>query len=220
MEESDTLRPVLVMIHGGSLMSGVPDIPYAFRDQGFVVVGVRYRLNVMGFLALSELTKTDMLEASGNYGFSDQVTALKWVQRNAKAFGGDPSRVTIMGCSSGGSSVWNLIAIPSARGLFAHAVPLSSASRNNMTLRQAQKQNAPFVENVCGRGAEDTYKCLVEAKLERLMIGYDNLSKTVGFDHPFDFELPSPTEYLWRLHCRWRRCPERLACSFEFICSP
>ena len=66
-------------------------------------------MNVQGFLALEALTATDSASASGNFGFSDQVTALRWVQRNIKAFGGDPARVTIAGQSSGGTSVWNLL---------------------------------------------------------------------------------------------------------------
>merc|ERR1712113_604061 len=110
------------------LMVGQPDIPYALRHENLILFGVRYRLHVLGFLALAELTAHDPKHASGNYGFSDQVTALRWVQRNARVFGGNPDQVTIMGCSSGGSSVWNLMAIPSARGLFARAIPLSAAS--------------------------------------------------------------------------------------------
>ena len=52
------------------------------------------------------------LGVSGNYGLSDVITALRWVQCNAKAFGGDPDRVTLYGCSSGGAAVWSLIASP------------------------------------------------------------------------------------------------------------
>lgn len=196
MTSEGTLRPVLVDMHGGGLMTGAPDIPYGLRNEGFVVVGIRYRLNVLGFLALQELTAHDSKNASGNYGFSDQVTALRWVQHNVKAFGGDPSRVTIIGCSSGGTSVWNLLAIPAARGLFARAIPLSAASRNNMTLAEAQHQNKHFVDNLCGNWSDsaDIYKCLIDLSLERVMNGLMNLSKMSGFQHPFDFEFPSPAE--------------------------
>lgn len=195
MDTSSGLRPVLVTIHGGSLMEGTPDIPYGLRDEGIVVVGVRYRLNVLGFLAARELSEHDPLGVSGNYGFSDQVTALQWVQRNVKAFGGDPTRVTLIGCSSGGSSLWNLLAVPSARGLFSRAIPLSAASRNNMTLDEAQRQNALFINFVCDNMSAGADSCLREASLEQIMGGFMNLSAAVGFDHPFDFELPSPAEY-------------------------
>jgi len=195
MDTSSGLRPVLVTIHGGGLRKGTPYIPYGLRDEGFVVVGVRYRLHVLGFLAVRELSEHDPLSVSGNYGFSDQVTALQWVQRNAKAFGGDPTRVTLIGCSSGGYSLWNLLAIPSARGLFSRAIPLSAASRNNMTLDEAQRQNSVFVDSVCGKSSAGTYSCLKEASLEQIMVGLMSLSAAVSFDHRFDFELPSPSEY-------------------------
>lgn len=194
MDASSSLRPVLVSIHGGGLMGGTPDIPYGLRGEGFVVVGIRYRLNVLGFLAARELAEQDPSGVSGNYGFSDQVTALQWLQLNVRAFGGDPTRVTLIGCSSGGSSLWNLLAIPSARGLFSRAIPLSAASRNNMALDEAQQQNAVFVNFVCGNLSVGAYSCLREASLEQLMGGFMNLSSAVGFDHPFDFELPSPSE--------------------------
>lgn len=195
MTDLQTLRPVLVMIHGGSLVNGVPDIPYALRHEGFVVVGVRYRLNLLGFLAAHELSEQDPKHASGNYGFSDQVTALQWVQRNAKAFGGDPSQVTIMGCSAGGSSIWNLLAIPSARGLFASAIPMSAASKNSMTLAEAERQNSVFVQRLCS-GAANKYDCLMALSLESVMRGFMDMAgpNFPHFDHPDDFELPSGVE--------------------------
>ena len=95
------------------------------------------RLMALCWVLASAHGATAAAAASGNFGFSDQVTALRWVQRNIKAFGGDPARVTIAGQSSGGTSVWNLLAIPSAAGLFAAAIPMSGASRNNVTLQEA-----------------------------------------------------------------------------------
>ena len=69
----------------------------------------RTRINTCRCSLWQALTATDSASASGNFGFSDQVTALRWVQRNIEAFGGDPARVTIAGQSSGGTSVWNLM---------------------------------------------------------------------------------------------------------------
>ena len=150
------LLPVLVYIHGGSLEVG-KDFPFpAFKNRtDVVIVGVKYRLNMLGFLALEALSSHDPLGVSGNYGFSDQLTALRWVQANIAGFGGDKDQVTVMGCSSGGSSVWNLVASPMAVGLFHRAIPMSGGSRNNVTLKQAEAANMAFTRAVgCdgGRG--------------------------------------------------------------------
>jgi para-nitrobenzyl esterase len=62
-----------------------------------ISISINYRLGVLGFLALEELSSNDPRGVSGNYGLIDQITALQWVQANIKKFGGDPSRVTIWG---------------------------------------------------------------------------------------------------------------------------
>lgn len=187
-------KPVLVHIHGGSLVSGSPFPLYAFQDEPLIQIGVRYRLNLFGFLALRELSTNDLLGASGNYGFSDQITALRWAQRNVEAFGGNPDRVTLIGCSSGGTSIWNLLAAPLAKGLFHAAIPLSSASRNNVTLAQAEHDNRGFVDRTCGETA-DRYSCIMRLSCEKIMEGFLYMSSSFPFlEHP-DFELPSPSEY-------------------------
>jgi carboxylesterase type B len=82
----------------------------------------RYRLGAFGFLALPSLDKQSPAGLSGNYGLEDQQAALRWVQRNAAAFGGNPRNVTIFGESAGGAAVCDNIASPTAAGLFARAI--------------------------------------------------------------------------------------------------
>jgi para-nitrobenzyl esterase len=121
---SSDKRPVMVWIHGGAYTSGAGAI-YQGEDlarKGVVVVTVNYRLGVFGFLAHPELTKESANHSSGDYAFLDQIAALKWVQKNIAAFGGDPSRVTIFGESAGSWSVNNLVATPLAKGLFQRAI--------------------------------------------------------------------------------------------------
>ena len=99
----------MVWIHGGAYTSGAGAI-YQGEDlarKGAVVVTVNYRLGVFGFMAHPELSKESPAHVSGNYAFLDQIAALKWVQKNIAAFGGDPSRVTIFGESAGSWSVNN-----------------------------------------------------------------------------------------------------------------
>jgi len=122
--------PVFVWIHGGALSSGAgSDKLYdgaRLASQGMVVVTINYRMGVLGFLAHPALSAESRRNVSGNYGLLDQIAALRWVNRNIAAFGGDASNVTIAGESAGGLSVMYLMAAPEARGLFAKAVAQSA----------------------------------------------------------------------------------------------
>lgn len=122
--------PVLVWIHGGSLVSGAGSDAITdgsrFARQGLVVVSINYRLGPFGWLAHPALSAESRDGVSGNYGLLDQIQALRWVRRNIRAFGGDPGRVTIMGESAGALSVTYLMATPRARGLFHRAIAESA----------------------------------------------------------------------------------------------
>jgi para-nitrobenzyl esterase len=122
--------PVLVWIHGGSLVSGASrEAIYDGANlarRGVVVVSINYRLGVLGYLAHPQLSAESPDKVSGNYGLLDQLAALRWVQANIAAFGGDPANVTIAGQSAGGLSVLYLMVSPTARGLFAKAIAESS----------------------------------------------------------------------------------------------
>jgi para-nitrobenzyl esterase len=134
----------MVWIHGGSNVVGESDSydPTRLVQQGVVVVTMNYRLGVLGFLAHAALREDG---ASGNYALLDQLAALRWVQRNIGAFGGDPSRVTLFGESSGGNSVHAHIASPLAAGLFQRAIVESGASGlNQQTLAAAEEAGALF----------------------------------------------------------------------------
>jgi para-nitrobenzyl esterase len=121
--------PVIVWIYGGGFVNGGSSPPtYAgarLARQGVVLVSFNYRLGRFGFFAHPALTREQDGGLAGNYGFMDQLAALKWVQRNVAAFGGDPARVTIVGESAGGMSVYTLLTSPMAQGLFARVVVMS-----------------------------------------------------------------------------------------------
>ena len=118
--------PVIVWIYGGGYRNGSASMPLYWGDRlarkGVIVVTIAYRVGPLGFLALPELTRESAERTSGNYGLMDQVAALEWIQRNIAAFGGDPTRVTIAGQSSGAISVSVLMAVPRAKGLFQRAI--------------------------------------------------------------------------------------------------
>uniref|UniRef100_A0A6B2L1Q6 Carboxylic ester hydrolase n=2 Tax=Arcella intermedia TaxID=1963864 RepID=A0A6B2L1Q6_9EUKA len=120
------LLPVMVWFYGGGWTFGdkyefgLYDATALVESQQHIHVAPNYRLNGLGFLALSELMSEG--HTTGNYGLLDQLAALQWVQQNIKAFGGDPNQVTIFGESAGAFSVcWHLVN-PASAGLFRAAI--------------------------------------------------------------------------------------------------
>lgn len=117
--------PVMVFIHGGAFQFGAGHgyrpTDLAVRGQ-VVVVTINYRLGVLGFLAHPALDGGQARHRSGNFGLEDQQAALRWVQRNAAAFGGDPGEVTAFGQSSGARSICAQLVAPAAAGLFHRAI--------------------------------------------------------------------------------------------------
>lgn len=117
--------PVLVYFHGGSNTAGysqMTPLGPTLSREGVVVVSANYRLGPFGFLALPALSRESQHHSSGNYGLLDQLQALKWVQENIEQFGGDPSRVTVMGQSAGAVDICLLMSSPMASGLFQGAI--------------------------------------------------------------------------------------------------
>jgi para-nitrobenzyl esterase len=106
--------------------------------QGVVVVSIAYRLGPLGFFAHPLLSAESEHRSSGTYGLLDPIAALQWISRNAEAFGGDPSRVTIFGQSGGARVVQYLQATPLAAGLFHRAIAHSSGTfADPLDLREA-----------------------------------------------------------------------------------
>jgi para-nitrobenzyl esterase len=133
--KSDTDRlPVLVYFYGGGFMAGDgSEARYdgeAIARKGIVSLTVNYRLTVFGFFAHPELTSESSYHGSGNQGLLDQVQALRWVQENIAAFGGDPKKVTIAGESAGSISVSALMVSPLSKDLIAGAIGESGAMIN------------------------------------------------------------------------------------------
>ncbi len=128
----DTKRPVMVWIHGGGLTRGSGSTGAydgtELARKGVVVVTINYRLGIFGYFTHPELSKESPHSASGNYGTSDQVMALRWVRDNISAFGGDPNNVTIFGESAGSFSVHHMMSTPLAAGLFHRAIGESGTS--------------------------------------------------------------------------------------------
>jgi para-nitrobenzyl esterase len=123
--------PVMFFIHGGGYIMGSSATPIydgaSLARRGCIYVSVNYRLGPLGCLDLSSLS-TPERPIEGNLFLRDLVMALRWVQDNIAAFGGDPGNVTIFGESAGAHAVATLLAVPDAKGLFAQAISESPAS--------------------------------------------------------------------------------------------
>ena len=128
-------RPVMVWFHGGGFTAGNAIEQDGYNGENFsregdvVFVSVNHRLGAIGY---TDFSAVDPKYAdSGNAGALDMVAALKWVHNNIENFGGDPSNVTIMGQSGGGSKVCILTAMPETKGLISKAVALSGNSTSS-----------------------------------------------------------------------------------------
>ena len=123
--------PVLIYFNGGGLMAGSGSEPRydgsSIAKEGVIGVTANYREGVFGFFAHPDLTASSEYKGSGNYGFLDQVAAIKWVKENISAFGGDPDKIFIVGESAGSFSVSLLMCSPLSKDLIAGAMLSSGA---------------------------------------------------------------------------------------------
>jgi para-nitrobenzyl esterase len=160
-------RAVMVFIHGGGhaqgstsqVTSGVPlyDGAALAAEGDVVVVTLEYRLGALGWLADAALGTS--AKAAGNYGLLDQMAALRWVQRNIRNFGGDPTRVLVYGESAGAVDTCLLIASPLASGLYSRALMESGAcvAADETTAKRAA---ADFQEAAGCGGVPKVAECL------------------------------------------------------------
>lgn len=174
---SEDRLPVLVYIHGGSLKTGQSYYQAyngeSLSSQGIIVVSIAYRLGVFGYMADPELVEESANNTTGNYGLLDQIQALKWVNENIAAFGGDAGNITIAGESAGASSVNALCVSPLAKGLFRRAVAESSGITPRVPYHTFRPDWMAF-EN--GKKLKEEFKCSSVEELRN--ISAEELVKT------------------------------------------
>lgn len=174
-------KPVLFYIHGGGWvrgagnMSGLEGIEntldgqHLAESEGVVVVTLNYRLGALGFLAHPAFRDESPSQSTGNYGLSDVLFALEWVQRNARAFGGDPERVMVFGTSAGGSQTCAVAASPLAEGLFAVAAAHSSGGCDCFSAETGTELAMQLGESAGCADANDVAACLRDVPAETLV---------------------------------------------------
>ena len=169
--------PVMVWIHGGGFTlgeglqtDGGTSGDRIARETDVVVVSMNYRLGQLGFLAHRALTEESAEAVSGNYGLMDQAAALRWVQQNIEAFGGDPTNVTIFGESAGAFSVCSHLASPKSAGLFHKAILMSgSCERPWPTLAAAEAQGEAFADALGCTAQQDVLSCMRQTSMDEVL---------------------------------------------------
>ncbi|KAK7862760.1 hypothetical protein R5R35_002522 [Gryllus longicercus] len=146
--------PVMVFVHGGGFEFGSGNAlqygPDYLVADGVVLVTLNYRLGVLGFLFMEEASP-------GNVGLKDQVAALRWVQKNIAAFGGDPGNVTLFGMSAGGASVHFHMLSPMTKGLFHRAIAMSGAALNPWAVQTDPADTTRRLARLLGCTSDDPH---------------------------------------------------------------
>ncbi|XP_026237902.2 cocaine esterase-like isoform X2 [Urocitellus parryii] len=161
--------PVMVWIHGGGLVMGsasMYDGSILSAIENVLVVTIQYRLGVLGFFSTGDQ------HATGNWGYLDQVAALRWVQQNIAHFGGNPDRVTIFGGSAGGTSVSSLVLSPMSQGLFHGAIMESGVALLPDLITSSSKDVSTMVANLsaCGQVESEALVSCLRGKSEQEML--------------------------------------------------
>ncbi|XP_052022974.1 acylcarnitine hydrolase-like [Apodemus sylvaticus] len=145
--------PVMVWIHGGGLVTGMAsmyDGSLLTATEDVVVVAIQYRLGILGFFSTGDQ------HARGNWGYLDQVAALRWVQQNIVHFGGNPNRVTIFGESAGGTCASTHVVSPMSQGLFHGAIMESGVALLPYLISHTSEMLSTTVAKLSGCEAMDS----------------------------------------------------------------
>ena len=164
------LRPVMLWIHGGGFEIGDATEftdPEFLLEEGVVFVAIQYRLGLLGFLSVENST-----ELTGNFGLKDQQEAMRWVQQNIAAFGGDPSKVTLFGESAGAISVHQHVLSPTSRGLFRAGILQSGTALmfyERLIERTTEREGQRLLKELGCAKASQPLVCLQRLEVEALL---------------------------------------------------
>ncbi|XP_014212729.1 esterase FE4-like [Copidosoma floridanum] len=205
-------RPVMVFIHGGGFVEGSGNELFYRQDylvtKDIVMVCINFRLGPLGFLNLGHEV------APGNQGLRDIIFALKWVQRNIAAFGGDPNNVTLFGNSSGSTTCQVLSLLPASRGLLNKVILQSGTLFISKNLTTNYK-NGFRIASLLGFKSDDPVEVIkflrtvpardlvaLEGKLlskyERIVLGKHEYEPVIDADYTSDPVIPHPISELWK----------------------
>lgn len=197
---SDVRKPVVVYFHGGGLHYGssLEQASYDGRNLAYfgdiVVVTLNHRLNVLGYLNLTEYG--EKYKRSVNAGNLDLIAALQWVNKNIANFGGDPNNVTLFGQSGGGTKVISTMNMPAAEGLYQRAMVMSGVNRNDDTkYEEVTRDIVRKMLEMLNISAEEVYK-LETMPHGELAQAYQDACNELGFKGVAPFGPVKNEDYL------------------------
>ncbi|MGA9658151.1 MAG: carboxylesterase family protein, partial [Asticcacaulis sp.] len=182
--------PVMVYLHGGGFSFGSSyelashDGAQMARNHDVVQVSVNHRLNVLGFMDLTDFGGA-AYDGAVNVSMTDLVAALKWVRDNIENFGGDPDCVTIYGQSGGGFKVTTLMGMPDARGLFHRAIAQSGGGGNIPDAAQSREFSAQIIKEL--GVANHDMAALQKMDWETLFAAGNKAAQSINGSVPFNF---------------------------------
>ncbi|XP_040592499.1 pyrethroid hydrolase Ces2e-like [Mesocricetus auratus] len=187
--------PVMVWIHGGALVVGMAsmyDGSMLAAIEDVVVVTIQYRLGVLGFFSTGDE------HARGNWGYLDQVAALRWVQQNIAHFGGNPGQVTIFGESAGGTSVSSHVVSPMSKGLFHGAIMESGVAVLPGLISSSSEMVYTIVANLsdCAAVNTETLVSCLRGKSEAEILAINKVFKIIPAVVDGEFLPKHPQELL------------------------
>lgn len=198
LSDTSSDKPVMVFFHGGSYgWGGTADPMYdgknlVSKHPDIILVTVAYRIGLMGFVDLSYFEGGEEFSDAPNLGILDQIEALRWIQKNIRAFGGNPDNVTIFGESAGGGSVSLLPIIPQAKGLFRRALAESGSVALTFSKQECYEFSRRLIEE-CKTKSMRVLMQLSEAELSainRNLNEYNNFPQRDGKLIPFNPYMP------------------------------
>jgi para-nitrobenzyl esterase len=178
-----TRKPVMVYIHGGSYGWGASMDPLynganlVRNNPDIILVTVGYRTGMMGFIDFEGIDGSEDYADSPNLGLLDQVMALKWLNENISAFGGDNQNITIFGESAGGGSVSILSVMPAAKGLFQKAV----CESGSIALSYSKDECKPLTEKLIGLTGAKSMSDLIKISETELIALNEQLNGFANF---------------------------------------
>src|SRR5690606_32610469 len=179
-------RPVMFWLHGGGFAVGASDDPLSAGHQlaqkgDIVLVSVNHRLNILGFLDLSNFG--EQYAHSANVGMLDVVAALEWVNKNIHRFGGDPANVTIFGESGGGGKVGTLMSMPAAQVLV-HKAHIQNGTLVNVMTKEKSTRIADTLVSELGLDKNNLGQLHTMPSQQLVEAGNKALQKTVALRKP------------------------------------